>query len=193
MSRGLDMWDGYISEFISKGSPRELPEKQRHKFASMLQVPEAVLRHTPLPTAAERPTPGFTGMVAARDVPTFNNRDEIDLAAPAQFIERPIATEVKPAFALWISAAVGRLRPGDLAYFHPHQPPRAGDTAAIVRKARITAIGEVESTDAERIVLTSTAFERRSVGPIPAPTSSPTSPWRDTQIGKSSRGQRRPN
>ena len=56
------------------------------------------------------------------------------------------------SFAVWITRNHGRLRVGDLAYIRSGQPPRLGDTVAVLAAKRIVDMGDLQEADGDYLV-----------------------------------------
>lgn len=161
--------ESYIYQFITRGTPKHLPEGAREAIATALGVPPDMLRApaVPPPLGAALPSAPMAGAPAAplptqRDIPVFRDDGEVDAAAASEWTWRPPALlTAGGAFAVWISRPRGRLRAGDLAYVRPTQPPRPGDTVILLADRRITAIGELAAGAVED------TFEVRESGAAP--------------------------
>lgn len=129
LSRGVGKNAAYVHQFIHKGSPRVLPEDVRLALGSLLDLPDSELHHNPLARMPAAAAPAPSG----RDLPVFSDALPFDRERVGEHIPRPaLFSGLRDAFALWISKPGGRLVVGDLAYVHPHQPARPGDTVAVV-------------------------------------------------------------
>lgn len=160
LSRMADKNESYMHQFVHRGSPKVLPEGVRLTVAQALGVPEGVLRDPSLPvppvTALAPPGAAGTAALAAADVPVFNDQAEIDLSRISEFAPRPPQLAgVAGVFAIWISSRTCRLRPGDLAYVRPGQPPRPGDLVVVLDSAtqRISGLGELTDTDGDSVTV----------------------------------------
>lgn len=133
LSRGVDKNPAYVHQYIHKGSPRVLPEDVRRGLARMLELDDAELHHNPVP---RREPAAALDLPGSRDLPVFSDSAPLNREAVSELIDRPALFAGMPlAFALWISRPGGRLVTGDLAYVHPHKPPRPGDTVIAVPAA----------------------------------------------------------
>jgi len=158
LSRGAGMNESYVHQFIYRGTPKRLPEDARALMATLLEVPEDTLKpeggaRTPAPLLPTGRPPAAqaassTSLAVTRDVPVFADTAIIDPAAATEWTWRPPKLLTGGgAFALWISKPCGRLQPGDLAYVRTTQPPRVGDTVAVLKDRTIAALGYLTRMD----------------------------------------------
>lgn len=144
----------YMHQFTYRGSPKTLPEATRRALSQILELPEAALLGDVPASGApvwSVPTPPVSW--PARDVPVLQLGDKIG-ANPMEWAARPPSlAAVAGAFAIWISATAGRLRPGDLAFAHPVQPARPGDVVVLIEKDQLCDVGELATLDGNDVIL----------------------------------------
>ena len=168
----------YIQQYLRRGNPRFLPEDVRERVAEILQIPPDFLKpprsEIAVPqslssapaTRAEAPVPrasGWgTGIRRSEDlVPIFDCPGRIDAVLATDWVERPgHYAGVGAGFGVWVTAAVGRLRPGDLIFIRPNQPAARGDCAVIVRGNDILCLGEVTNRSESAVTLRSSDQEK---------------------------------
>lgn len=134
----------YLTQYVNKGSPRDLTERDRQRLAFLLKVTAQDLSDTPDDSApAARPEPQrFTGpeLTGLGGVPVLSVALVGDLMGriPAdqavESVERPRSLEgVRNGFAVRVSsnAFYPAFRPGDVAFIHPNIPPLAGDLVCV--------------------------------------------------------------
>jgi hypothetical protein len=167
LSRHVGRNETYMHQFMHRGSPRVLPEEVRGALADILQLPEDHLRpggrRPPVPPIGfPRPLgpypSGSTQDVRSTTlVPVFGDTDEVDPAAALQWTDRPpVLQSVADAFAIWISSAKGRMRPGDMVFVRTSQPPRIGDDVVALQGTTIVAIGDLVELDANKVSIQET-------------------------------------
>jgi hypothetical protein len=162
LSRHIGRNETYIHQYIRRGSPAILPEEVRYSLAEILGLPEEVLRSPSQSGASVVPAipPPFDVSPVTRGasreslptplVPVFADTGAVDLSRASEWTMRPPALQsAAGSFALWISSARGRLRPGDIAFVRPTQPPRVGDTVVAFKGRDISAIGDLIGLDVE--------------------------------------------
>ena len=160
LSRHLGKNATYMHQYMKRKHPAVLPEDVRHSLAALLELPEASLKPpspgrpspvTPMAPPVLRPLSSLAQpreMAPGRDVPIFADTAEIDIGLAQEWAYRPPALiTARSAFALWISGARGRLRPGDLAFVRPTQPPRLGDAVVALKDKAVVALGDLVSLD----------------------------------------------
>ena len=156
LSRMIGRNAAYMHQFTYRGSPKNLPDGTRRALAQILDLPEAALSgETPAAAAAAAVWTAPASMTAwpARDVPVLQLGDKTS-ANPTEWTSRPpTLAAVTGAFAVWVSTATGRLRPGDLAFAHPVQPARPGDVVVVIESDQLSALGELASQDGNEIVV----------------------------------------
>lgn len=142
LSRVVGRNEAYMHQFTYRGSPKKLPEDTRRILAQVLELDEAALRGEDMAAAMVVAMP-VASVWQARDIPVVAIGDPLS-AAPTEWVARPPSlSAVVGAFAVWVTRPASRLRPGDLAYVHPAQPPRSGDAVAMIEADRITGLGEL--------------------------------------------------
>lgn len=136
----------YIQQFITKGSPRVLPEDVRRKLSQLLAIDEALLMNDDQIKALGKP-PGQPIQRAvvqqqseARDLPIMGRaRAATDDALIFEggrvgTTERPsYLVGVEDAFAIYImgDSMYPRYKSGEIGYVNPHKPPMSGDDVLI--------------------------------------------------------------
>lgn len=165
----------YVQQFVTKGTPKRLPEDLRHFLARELQVPEESLRpaYTLPPSSAPLALPAPATALRPRavptsdtDVPVYSDQGIIDPTRPLEYTPRPPALvgAGNGVFAVYMSETSARLRPGDLAFIRPAQPPRQGDTVLVLQNDVVSAAGDLTEIKGDSVtVLTGTGpatFER---------------------------------
>ena len=161
MSRGVGKNHSYMHQFLYRRTPQELPEAVRRKLAGMLDLPESQLRPAHSDDAPGIAAPSVMTVVPARapvalsttppnsphgrEVPVFMDTDEIIPAKATEWAIRPgpLAASVDGALGIYVSRSRGRLRPGDLVFMRPRQPPRVGDAVVAIRGQTVEAIGDL--------------------------------------------------
>jgi hypothetical protein len=162
LSRHIGRNETYMHQFMHRGSPKVLPEEVRGALAEILQLPEVDLRHggrrSALPPigilrpAGPYPSGSAQEVRSTTLVPVFGDTDEVDPAAASQWTDRPpVLLSVTDAFAIWISSAKGRMRPGDMVFVRTSQPPRIGDDVVALKGKTIVAIGDLVELDANKV------------------------------------------
>ncbi|WP_431860082.1 hypothetical protein [Azospirillum sp.] len=171
LSRLAERNEAYVHQFIYRGSPKHLPEDVRKVISISLEIPEDDLllfpvipkalrgrqpsvRHADVDAPAQQSASSAVAVLAAPGLPVFNDGDTLDMDSPREHTPcPPYLVNIPGAFAVWVAAATGRLRPGDLAYVRPNQPPRLGDTAVVVQDSRLAMIGELDRMDGGTVSL----------------------------------------
>lgn len=141
----------YLQQFFGKkASPRYLPEKERRALAAYISVPEDSLRpdddHSNLPQSAlVEPEPGDIALLQyptpippmARDLQVLGTvvagrGDDADVfmfnGQVNEYQRRPAQLNgVNGAYAVYIhgESMIPAARDGQMAFVHPHRPPRA--------------------------------------------------------------------
>jgi hypothetical protein len=153
LSRAVERNETYIHQFVFRGTPKHLSEEVRTLLAAKIGVTEDDLRGGPrgqqrrLSPAAR--VNSMTGDVAIRgddrDIPVFTDSRPLSMKAPAAKVGRPRALDAVPgAFAIWVTRKHGgRLKPGDMIFVHPTQPPRVSDLVVVLKGEQILAIGDL--------------------------------------------------
>lgn len=147
LSKQLGRNQTYIQQFITKGSPKELHERDRAAISTILGIPENSLRvDSPEITIPEPRTKGFTptivdgkGLVGVRDFPIYaaamgGDGHSIITFDAIDWVKRPAILEnVKDAYGVYIvgDSMDPAFEPGDMALIHPHLPP-ARDTDVVL-------------------------------------------------------------
>lgn len=154
LSRETGKNAAYFHQYMWTQRPSRLPEEVRGVIAQLLGLPEDALRGGglsggPAHVMPALALPGRAGLPAAavmRDVPIYRDTDPIDPIRASDWITRPLALlPPGPLFGLWITAAHGRLQPGDLALVAQGPAPRRGDTVVVVRDKAVVAMGTLTS------------------------------------------------
>ena len=139
----------YLTQYVNKGSPRELTERARQRLAFVLKVTPQDLSDTPAgqtaatapaKVEAPRPTPAAPPAAFGPGVPVLSvalvgdAMGRIPADQAVEMLERPRAVDgVRNAFAVRVSsnAFYPAFRPGDIAFVHPNIPPLAGDLVCV--------------------------------------------------------------
>jgi SOS-response transcriptional repressor LexA len=124
----------YLTQYIGKGSPRDLTDRDRQRLAYILDVSAAELSDSgaaELP-ATPRPLPPTTNA----PVPVLSNETMYRLSPDhaVEWVERPLALMgVANAFAIRAvdDAFLPAFRSGDMAFVHPNIPPLPGDMVCV--------------------------------------------------------------
>lgn len=148
LSRVAGKNESYMHQYMYRQSPRRLPEDVREAIARVLQVPDEALREGgsqsagPVGPHIKPILTGSGGMDAGRDVPLFQEGDEIEPSLARDWTYRPVqlGAAAGPMTAIWIARPHDRLQPGDLAYLRT-QPVRLGDLVAVTADRRLVGIG----------------------------------------------------
>ncbi|GEM_PF-1764806 len=139
----------YLTQYVNKGSPRELTDRDRQRLAFVLKVSPQELADSPdAPTTA---APAVLAPVRAEPPPVVSGHPGVPVLSVAlvgeamgripadqavEMLERPRAVDgVRNAFAVRVSsnAFYPAFRPGDIAFIHPNIPPLAGDLVCVTR------------------------------------------------------------
>jgi hypothetical protein len=152
ISRALNKNEAYMHQFIWRGSPAWLNEADRSVVCRLLDIPDAVLR-PPIPETIspirQVGPPLYASASIPRDVPVFREDDEINAAAPSDWVYRLPGLMAGALYALWITAEHGRFSPGDTIYVHQRQPPRVGDHVVVTVDQHIMGIGKLVGWEAD--------------------------------------------
>lgn len=146
LSEDIGKNETYIQQFISRGTPRHLPEDVRRKLAQILGIDEGTLMDDDQIKALGKP-PGQPirrtenqQHTETRDLPIMGRaRAATDDALTFEggkvgTTERPsYLVGVEDAFAIYImgDSMVPRYKSGEIGYVNPHKPPMAGDDVLI--------------------------------------------------------------
>lgn len=138
----------YLTQYVNKGSPRELPERDRERLAFVLKIGPQDLSDMPVgqitatatvPAKVDAPRPA-PAAVSPKGVPVLSvalvgdTMGRIPVDQAVEMLERPRAVDgVGNAFAVRVSsnAFYPAFRPGDIAFVHPNIPPLAGDLVCV--------------------------------------------------------------
>lgn len=142
LSKQIGRNQTYIQQFITKGSPKELHERDRATLSSILGIPESSLRLDPLDNSTqEARAKGFTPtivpgkeLVGNRDFPIYaaamgGDGHTIITFDAIDYVKRPAILEnVKDAYGVYIvgDSMEPAYEQGDMALVHPHLPPARG-------------------------------------------------------------------
>lgn len=152
-SRRIGRNESYVHQFIYRNSPKKLPEEVRMSLATLLGLPEGQLRNVTASPVTESPlayAPHMTTVEVGGDVPVFGPGQAIDLALASEWTRRPaLLAGSGPLFALWVMEDTCRFRAGDMVFVRQGQPPRIGDPIAIMEGQKVSAIGDLESRNAD--------------------------------------------
>ena len=159
MSRRIGRNHAYLFQFVHRGSPRELQERDREKLAMELGVSQSLLRVNhgtgtpetfvdPLRTAADTqkpPSGALSGnrLTGERDLPVFGiaqgglgalilSNEAVDMVVRPDPLLR-----VKDGYGVIVvgDSMEPELGSGDIALVNPHLPPRASDTCVFRQEA----------------------------------------------------------
>jgi phage repressor protein C with HTH and peptisase S24 domain len=192
VSRAIGRNHAYLFQFLTKGSPAELPEKTRIALAAQLLVDESALRAGGAPSSTPQreranarignpiedpfnwqtiPVYGqAVGGVDGRFI--FNGQKITDVIAP------PSLSNVADAYAVYVvgESMEPRYFAGETIYVHPRLPIRKGDFVVVQLKAdeeneneKLGYVKQFLSMDDRRIRLTqfnpvkTLEFSRRDV------------------------------
>lgn len=167
LSRALGKGASYINQYLNRGSPVQLGDRERMIIAKLLEVDEVSLRADADPAAS-------TGAVTARNLvlsrskrflPVFTEGGEIDFDRVGEWTERPEwVTMSEQSFALWIIKDHGRLAAGDLAYVAGGRPVRPMDIVVILTmdQRHLVAIGVVSEIAGDKAMVTIHGGETKS-------------------------------
>lgn len=146
-SVAIGMRKTYLSVFLTRGTPKELPAPVRAKLAALLQVSEDAL--------VSREGEAVTAQMAVPfDVPLFREMDTIDPEAATAWAPRPPSyAGIGGLFAVSITTGCVRTRPGDTVYASTVRAPRIGDLAICLRRKKIVALGVLASTTEDTIYI----------------------------------------
>ena len=140
LSKRIGKNQTYIQQFITKGSPKQLHERDRAAVAEILGIPEISLRLDAHDTQLSK-TKAFTpeiipgeGLVGSRDFPIYaaamgGNGHTIITFDAIEWVRRPAILEnVKDAYGIYIvgDSMEPAYEQGDMALIHPHLPPTRG-------------------------------------------------------------------
>lgn len=138
----------YLTQYVNKGSPRELTERDRQRLGFLLKLApqdlsDAAADGKPARSEPARPAPAVTAVMAAAPgdgVPVLsvalvgNAMGRVPAEAALEIVDRPRVLEgVRNGFALRVSsnAFFPAFRPGDIAFVHPNIPPLPGDLVCV--------------------------------------------------------------
>ena len=137
----------YLTQYVNKGSPRELTDRDRQRLAFVLKVSPQELADSPAapttvplaavaPVRAEPPSvvSGHPGVPVLSVALVGEAMGRIPADQAVEMLERPRAVDgVRNAFAVRVSsnAFYPAFRPGDIAFIHPNIPPLAGDLVCV--------------------------------------------------------------
>ena len=183
----------YLQQFVRKKTPRTLPMDIRLMLANELKVSVDLLggsdpepkegrpRGSKNPPKSNEKTtsrvePKVVSQVAPKVETSFFSRGKLIpvFSCPSvmsepqvtDWMERPAQyAGAGPTFAVWVSASVGRLRAGDLAYVHPAQPADQGDAIVVMLGNRVVDVGEVVRRSNDDVVVMTGAGEATFVMP----------------------------
>lgn len=127
LSQAIGRNDTYIQQFITKGVPRELRERDQRTILEILGSPAP-----PPPARGFVPTiiPGKE-LVGDKNLPVYaaamgGDGHQVVTFEAIDYVKRPIILEnVKNAYAVYIvgDSMIPAFEPGDMALVHPHLPP----------------------------------------------------------------------
>ncbi len=179
LSRAVGRNMSYVHQFIHRGSPAILPEDARGLLAAALQLPEASLKRR-APGRSDVPTLDAAAidnkrskidLLAGRDVRTVTipvYEEEIDERKVREWVAAPDLLNAGKIFAVWIRYDRGQARAGDLVFFQATQPPRIGDTVAVLSGTKIVDIGNLHAIDDKSAVVQHKAGAKLQNFPIPS-------------------------
>ncbi len=148
----------YIQQYVTRGSPRVLPDDIRQKVSVILGVPEQSLTSRPI---ARRINDAAADAPPARDLPLLGvvsgGSDRIAVAAngAAGMIERPaILLGVVGAYAVEVigDSQAPRLQAGDICYVNPHRGVRAGNAVVAQFDDGTACLKEFVAQDEAKVV-----------------------------------------
>jgi phage repressor protein C with HTH and peptisase S24 domain/lambda repressor-like predicted transcriptional regulator len=140
LSREIGMNQTYVQQYLTKGSPKFLPEIQRRKLARLLDIDEHALRHwdqdefsqgrtIPLYGSSSPALAGpdlvpvkGTGAGGSDGENEWNGETVDNVARPQSLIGVP------NAYAVYVygDSMAPRYRHGELVFMHPGRPPGKG-------------------------------------------------------------------
>ena len=158
LSRAIGKGVSYVNQYLRRGSPVYLDERERKLVANALKLDEAAL----ICSGSEEPS-STTAVARAqvlarstRHIPVFREDSGIDFEQVSEWIDRPDFVSLsEKSFAIWIYSDHGRLVHGDLAFVTGGQPPRPEGLAIALSldQRGIVAIGVVTELTADRITI----------------------------------------
>lgn len=141
------------------GAPLDLPpyvsaNESASRMAEEDDMPPTLLLTGPTQTTSTVASPG-------RDVPVYAMHDSVAPDRAREYVARPPRLlGVPEAYAVWVDGGTGgRLRPGDLAFVRPGQPPRPGDIVAVQRGKLLVAVGELLRLTSDEATVVDAATE----------------------------------
>lgn len=139
----------YLTQYVNKGSPRELTERDRQRLGFLLKMSpqdlsdatgvgkpargEPARATMPVAAAPAGPMPG-SGVPVLSVALVGDAMGRVPADAAVEIIDRPRALDgVRNGFALRVSsnAFFPAFRPGDIAFVHPNIPPLPGDLVCV--------------------------------------------------------------
>lgn len=136
LSKAIEKNDAYVQQFVERGSPRELKERDQRIIADLIGSPSSVTPEKPK-TVGFKPIikPG-NELVGHRDFPVFaaakgGDGHVIVTFEAIEYVKRPAVLEgVRDAYGILLTgeSMIPAYWPGDMALVHPHlQPSRDTD------------------------------------------------------------------
>lgn len=159
----------YVQQYIRRGSPSVLDERDRQILATALKVPSEDLLppgFQPRPTRKKaRPMSRGHSILdsmaeIAAQIPLYHDQSELT-PEHTEAWPRPNPFNTPPGtMALLISLQRGRLQPGDIAYLRPGFPARAGDCVAVLKESRLVTLGDLERQTDANVTVNGKAYPR---------------------------------
>jgi hypothetical protein len=144
LSEMLGRNPSYLQQYISKGSPRHLPDNVRTALAEILKVPSASLLD---PDARTDPASNFipkaAGAAAGPRIPLLREgMPLIPAADSAEFDCNRLCDGINSrSVAITLTAQHGVFQPRHVLVCDPTEAPRLGDLVAAVEKDQLRAVG----------------------------------------------------
>lgn len=133
LSRLIERNATYLTQYVGKGSPRELTERDRQRLAYLLQMPAHALSDEAAAPLACPPMPATDG-VPVLSAALGSGLARISAEQAVETVARPpMLAGVGNAFAIRIAGPsfLPAFQPGDLLFIHPNIPPLPGDLVCV--------------------------------------------------------------
>jgi hypothetical protein len=157
LSRMIGRGASYINQFLRRGSPVHLDDREAALVAQILKVHESDIRideaiaKTQSPMARAKTLPR-----ADRRVAVFNEDSEIDFDKVSEWVDCPMwVTLSEQSFALWIAKRHPGLKAGDLAFVTAGRPLRPQDIVVLLTMDQRTLvdIGTITELSSEKVIV----------------------------------------